>query len=219
MMVRLWYIHCTPPSSCLRIQSSKGQNTVLRSVILSFCLISTPYLEKNLMELDQILHMHWCWPDLDWDCYSLIFCRFTTVMPLGYCQNLVSIQQLENELMLCSPNLGWTLGYSQNFVSTQNLVNELMEFDQILQYTLILTRSRLGLLNINFHKLTTWPLVNVRILSPLNSLWTNQWNLIKFSMPMHWPWPDLGWDCYTSLVANLQELWPLIIVRISFPQI
>ena len=27
----------------------------------------------NLMECDQILYMHWCWPDLHGDCYASIF--------------------------------------------------------------------------------------------------------------------------------------------------
>ena len=57
------------------------------------------------------------------------------------------------------------LDYCQNFVSAQYLENELMEEDQILHYALTLTRSRLGLLGVNFCKYTTqlWPLVIVKM--------------------------------------------------------
>ena len=35
--------------------------------------VSARYLENKLMEFDQILHMHWYWQDLGWDCYTSIF--------------------------------------------------------------------------------------------------------------------------------------------------
>ena len=50
------------------------------------------------------------------------------------------------------------------------------------QYSLTLTRSRCGVLYVNFHKYTTqlWPLFMVKISFPLNIFLTNRWNLIKF---------------------------------------
>ena len=49
-------------------------------------------------------------------------------------------------------------------------------------YALILTRSRLRLLHINFRKFLTWlwPLIVVRISFPLNNLRMCWWNLTKF---------------------------------------
>ena len=64
------------------------------------------------------------------------------------------------------------LEWCQNFVSAQYLENELMEFDEAsFACASILTAFRLGLLHVNFHKLTTelWPLIAVRILFPLIS--------------------------------------------------
>ena len=48
-------------------------------------------------------------------------------------------------------------------------------------YALILTRSRLGLLSIDFRKFITelWPVIDVRISFLLNILTTNRWNLTK----------------------------------------
>ena len=49
-------------------------------------------------------------------------------------------------------------------------------------FILMLTRSRLGLLHINFRKYTKqlWPLVIVKFLFSHNIFWTNWWNLTKF---------------------------------------
>ena len=54
------------------------------------------------------------------------------------------------------------LDYRQNFISTQYLENELKALDHMLHiYALMLARSRLELLHLNFCKLTTvlWPLI------------------------------------------------------------
>ena len=63
------------------------------------------------------------------------------------------------------------LDYHQNFVSAQYLDNELMELDQF-SYALMLTRSTLALLLVNFPESIAWlwPLVVVKILFLLNIL-------------------------------------------------
>ena len=45
--------------------------------------VSAGYLENEFMELNQILHMHWCQPALDLDSYMSIFTIYNTVMALG----------------------------------------------------------------------------------------------------------------------------------------
>ena len=74
---------------------------------------------------------------------------------------------------------------------------------QNLAYTLILTTSRLGLLNINFRKFITelWSLIDVWISFPRNILKTNRWNLTKFRIK-HLYWED-GWDYYTTLFLQI----------------
>ena len=49
---------------------------------------------------------------------------------------------------------------------------------------LIFTRSRLGLLRVNFCTFITelWPFIDVRISFPLNILRMNRWNLTKVFM-------------------------------------
>ena len=64
-------------------------------------------LRINLWKLDQILHMHWRWPDLDWHCYELLI--------------FANIQH----------SYGPWLVSQFRFRSIQYLVNELMEFDQM----------------------------------------------------------------------------------------
>ena len=73
-------------------------------------------------------------------------------------------------------------------------------------YALILSRSRSGLLHINFCKfiMELWPLVNVRISFPLNILGTN-WLEFDHIFHMHWYWQDLGWDCCTSIFTYLLQ--------------
>ena len=62
----------------------------------------------------------------------------------------------------------------QNFVSAQYLQNELTEFNQIVVHvwTLTLTRSSLGLLDVFFREIVTklWPLMRIRISFPLSML-------------------------------------------------
>ena len=57
--------------------------------------VCAQYLENELMEFDQILHMH-C---LGWDSYASIFTFFFFVLALDRCQNFVSTQYLDNKLM------------------------------------------------------------------------------------------------------------------------
>ena len=66
-----------------------------------FDLISAQNLENELMELHQILIMHW-----HYQIYTGIVKRqfsqiYNMVMDLGYCQNFVSAQYLKNESMEC----------------------------------------------------------------------------------------------------------------------
>ena len=74
---------------------------------------------------------------------------------------------------------------------------ELMDVDQILQFALILTRSRLVLFHVNFRKFITelWPLTDVR-------------NSTKVAYAL---------ILTRSRLILLHALWPLIDVRISFP--
>ena len=46
-----------------------------RLMALDWCqnFVSGQYLEKKLMEFDQILHMHLYWEGLGWHCYSSVF--------------------------------------------------------------------------------------------------------------------------------------------------
>ena len=71
------------------------------------------------------------------------------------------------------------LDLRQNFVSAQYLENQLIEFHQIL-YAFILTRSSLRLLHVIFRTFDLWPLINAKILFPLNSLRTMLQNYTKF---------------------------------------
>ena len=58
-----------------QILISQLYNTVMA---IGYChiFISTQYLGNRLMELDQVLHMHWCWPDLGLDSYASILTNF-----------------------------------------------------------------------------------------------------------------------------------------------
>ena len=92
--------------------------------------------------------------------------------------------------------------YCQNFISTKYL-NEIWPS---FAYALMLTRSRLELLLLNFRRFTTqlWPWVIVKILFPLNILGMNWWNLTSFYIFIL---PDLDWNCYTWIFANLQQIY------------
>ena len=81
-------------------------------------------------------------------------------------------------------------------------------------YALMLTRSRLGLLRINFHKFITelWPLIDVRILFPLNILRTNWWILTKICICID---IDKGL-LHDNFCKFITVLWPLIDDRILF---
>ena len=164
------------------------------------------------------------------------------------------------------------LDWCQNFVSAQYLENNLMEFYQILHMSmhLMLMRSSMGLLRVTFRKFIweLWPLIDIRISFPLNILRTNWSNLTKFCtcididkikdkivtrqfsqiynrvIALDWCqnfvsaqypsweqidriWPNfayaliLTWSRLGLLRINfrefIKELWPLIDVRISFP--
>ena len=116
----------TPP--CIRRMVIYCFLVVRHSVIPRFRrskFITAQYLKNELMELDQILHMHRCWPELHWDCYSFFFFFFFFFVCLFFF------------VFFC--------------------------FFFFWKFTIRL-----------------WPLVTVKISFPLNILWTNWWNLIKF---------------------------------------
>ena len=170
-------------------------------MIHDFCrnFVSPQYLKNEWMEFDQNLVMHWYWQNLGLDCYATIVSQiYNRVMALNWCLKFVSAQYLENESMELDQvlymhwnwqDLGWNC-YSSI------LTNLLQSYDPWLMseicfrsvswewidgiwpsfaYALKLTRSRLGLFFINFHKFVTelWPLIDVRNLFPLNILRMN----------------------------------------------
>ena len=98
--------------------------------------------------------MHWHWPDLHGDCYASIF----TNLQHGYGPWLLS------KLFFHSISCEQIDGIGSDFACA-----------------LSLTRSRLGLLQVNFANIQQfWPLAVFDLLFPLKILWTNWWNLIKF---------------------------------------
>ena len=168
--------------------------------------------------------MHWYWQDLGWDCYLAFFTNLQ--QSYGPCFisefrfHSISLEKIDRIWPIFFvhwywQDLGWdcychfsqicnrvmALDWWQIFVSTQYLENKQMEFDQ-----LILTRSRLGLLPVIFHKLVTelWPLIDVRFLFPFKILRTIKWNEFDQILYMHWYWQDLGWDCLCYLSFFLQ---------------
>ena len=80
-------------------------------------------------------------------------------------------------------------------------------FWQSFAETLILTRSRLGLLGVNIHQyvIELWHLmifswgqnfVSAQYLE-------KEWKDLDKILYIHWYWQDLGCNCYTSIFANL----------------
>ena len=183
--------------------------------------------------------MHWYWQDLGWDCYAPISQTFNRGIALD-CQNFVSTQYLENELMefhqvlhmhwYCQ-NLGCDYYIYASILQIYNRVNShwfesefsfraisCEQIDRIWQkFAYALTRSRYGLLLVNIRKFITelWPLIDVRILFPLNILRANWWNLTKFVYALTLTRSKLRLlrvICRKFVI----ELWPLIDVRIPF---
>ena len=71
------------------------------------------------MESDQILRMHWHWPDLAKDCYTSVFRKYATVMVLGYCQFFFLLNI--SGTIWCWPDLGWNC-YTSVFIPSTNYV-------------------------------------------------------------------------------------------------
>ena len=120
-LLRIWsLIMPLPTPPCIRSLVVYCFLVVRHSVIPRFRrseFITAQYLKNELMELDQILHMHRRWPELHWDCYSFFFFfLFFFLFFFFFCKFTIRL----------------------------------------------------------------WPLVTVKISFPLNILWTNWWNLIKF---------------------------------------
>ena len=87
----------------------EGVYTVLSLSIIPWFrhsdFISAWYLEKELMELDQVLHMHWCWPDLGWDYYMSISANIQHSYGLW----------LLSKFHFCSISFEWNDGIWLNF--------------------------------------------------------------------------------------------------------
>ena len=133
--------------------------------------ISAQYLENyrgSLMELDQILHMHWPRPDLQWDCYGSILAnkqesyspwllrKFTTSTRRGNCFQLVPDSVIPTSFPLNIENKfrGKFIGIDQIYI---------------------------GIVMPQFCKLTTViALCFCQNLYSVNILWTSWRNLIKF---------------------------------------
>ena len=91
-------------------------------------------LEMKLMELDQIFHKHWCWQGLCWDCNVSIF---------------ANLKQSYHPWLLSK--------FCFYYISSERINGIWSDF----AYALTSTRSRLGVLHVNFCKFTTelWPFV------------------------------------------------------------
>ena len=117
---------------------------------LIYARISLPhkYLEIEMTEFHQILHMPWYWQDLGWDCYKSFF----THLFQSYGPWFIP------EFRFRSISWGQTDRFSLNSINA-----------------LLLTISRLGLYNVIFSRFETesWPKIYARILFPLNILRTN----------------------------------------------
>ena len=115
--------------------------------------------------------MHSCWPDLHWNCYSSIFANLQQIFG----------PWLFSEFSFHSISYEWVNGIWSN-----------------LAYALILTRSRLWLLQVNFHKFTTelWQSYGPWLLSEF--LFCS--NLIKFCICIDLK-PKLGWNFTHQFVS------------------
>ena len=117
-------------------------------------------LKYESMESEQILHMHWNWPDLGWNCNASLIAKNTTQLwPLVIVKILFSL------------NILWTNWWN------------LIEFS----YALILTRSKFGLLRVNFAT-ELLPLITVRISFPLVSAQYLGNKLMEFVQVLHMHW-------------------------------
>ena len=156
------------------------------------------------MEFGQVLHMHWYWQHLGWDCYTSISQIYYRFMALDWGQNFVSAQFLGEQTDRIWPNFAYAyalilticrLGllhiYFHKFIIRVMALRISFLLSTLgaiwrnwphFAYALILTRSRLGLLCVDFHLFITelWPLIDVRISLPLSIVRNNWQNLTKF---------------------------------------
>ena len=96
------------------------------------------------------------------------------------------------------------------FRFAQYLENKLMEFGQILYMQLILTRSRLGLLSVNFRKLMEfdqillmhwyWYIVSAQYLQFCKSIEFDQ------ILPVHLYWHHNGWDFHNFSEIHFRSI-------------
>ena len=122
-LTKFW-IYIDTDKLWIRIASCQFSQTYNRVMALDWCqnCVSDQYLENKLMEFDQILHIPLYWEDLGWDYYKSISQICIKLMTLDWRQNFVSAQYLED--------------YSQD------------GFWPNFAYALILTTSRLGLIQV-----------------------------------------------------------------------
>ena len=72
-------------------------------------------------------------------------------------------------------------------------------------YSMMLTKSRLGLLCIHFCKFTSQLWFGYREDFVFAQYLVNKSMEFDQILHLHWPWPHLGWDSYASIFANLQQ--------------
>ena len=205
---------------------------------LDYCqnFISAQYLENNLMELDQILHVYWRWLDLGWDCYTSIFANlqhdYGPSLLSKFCFRLKSCEQIDGiwsnfayVLTLTRSRLDCLASIFANLQQLCPLVIVRISFplyisnEQIngilpnFAYALTLTRSGLELIRHQFLQIYNMVMApgycqNFSYFQNFISASYLVKELMEFDqiLHMHWPQPDLGWDCYTSIFANLQQV-------------
>ena len=111
-------------------------------MIHDFCqnFVSAQYLENELMKFDQIMHMHWYWQDLGWDCYTSIFIKQSQSYGPWWSMMMIFFRIL----------------FPLNILSTKwwNLTKVCICID--------IDKIRLGLLHVSFHQIVIelWPLMS-----------------------------------------------------------
>ena len=110
--------------------------------------------------------MHSYLQDLCWDCCTAFFTHLYQSYGLDLRHNFISVQYL---LHICTRVMA--LNILQNFISAQNLENKLTDFTKLYK-TIYTDKIYMGLLAVILSKFVRelWPLIDVRIMLPLNIL-------------------------------------------------
>ena len=121
--------------------------------------------------IDQILHMHWYWQDVDLDAWTIFFVHFSTEL---------------------RPLIGVEISFMYKY-----RVDQLMDFDKILQMHWYWQNVGKDNYKLFFRYFSTelWPLIDVRILFLFNILRTRWRILMKFCvcsvLTDTWQFPEL----------------------------